>query len=479
MKKILVILMAVMSFGAANSAKAQINSGITFNTFYNELSPYGRWINDARYGQVWVSNQRGFEPYYDNGHWAFTNYGWTWISDYPWGWAPFHYGRWAFTSYGWAWVPGYEWAPAWVGWCQNDGYYGWAPLSPGLGFNISFNNIPRNRWRFVQHQYINSPTIRNHYIRPDRNPNVYNNVTIINNTQVINNTNYVAGPKREDVERVTRKKIEPKQVAFNETTQQTQVDKTQVKIYRPDVKANQAAESIKPAPVSKEENAQAVPLQNTDRQDALVKPQPNQQPALTEQQKAEQAAERRRQKADRLQQVQPANPVQQPVETGNPQPAVEQNKEQLDLVKPQNVPQRQEAVRQQQLQEQKNQQEAARQQELQRQADRQRQTELQQQKTQQQQLLKQQQIQAQKEQQQAAKQLELQRQNELQEQKAAQQNQLRQQQIEDQKNRRQQVEQEQRVQRQNEIRQQRLEQPQAPSQPAPERKPLQRSKAPF
>ena len=98
--------------------KAQSQPGfgnIGFNTFYTELSPYGQWINNADYGQVWVSNENGFEPYSNNGHWDFTSYGWMWVSDYSWGWAPFHYGRWAYLpAYGWAWVPGYEWAPAWV-----------------------------------------------------------------------------------------------------------------------------------------------------------------------------------------------------------------------------------------------------------------------------------------------------------------------------------------------------------------------------
>ncbi len=62
-----------------------------------------------------------------------TEYGWTWLSDYPWGWAPFHYGRWDFdNSFGWFWIPGNEWGPAWVTWRRANGYYGWAPMSPGI-----------------------------------------------------------------------------------------------------------------------------------------------------------------------------------------------------------------------------------------------------------------------------------------------------------------------------------------------------------
>ncbi|MFX8813069.1 DUF6600 domain-containing protein, partial [Acinetobacter baumannii] len=87
----------------------------------------------------------GFTPYRTGGHWVYSNAGWAWASDYNWGWAPFHYGRWAFDPmYGWFWVPGYEWAPAWVSWRSGGGYYGWAPLSPGINIsvNATFGNIP-------------------------------------------------------------------------------------------------------------------------------------------------------------------------------------------------------------------------------------------------------------------------------------------------------------------------------------------------
>lgn len=241
MKKIIVLLTVVISLSLANKASAQVYGSVNFNTFYTELSPYGRWVNDMDYGQVWIANEQGFEPYYNNGHWVYTSYGWTWVSDYSWGWAPFHYGRWTYLpAWGWAWVPGYEWGPAWVSWCQNDGYYGWAPMGPGYGFNTSFNSIPRNYWRFVQQQYITGPSIRNHIIRPERNPDVFRNASIINNTQVNNNVRYEAGPRREAVERITRQKIETRPVAFNATDERTRVDNREVRIYRPEMKPKQS-----------------------------------------------------------------------------------------------------------------------------------------------------------------------------------------------------------------------------------------------
>ncbi len=95
-----------------NHASAQ-QGGVSFGVFYNELSPYGQWVDYPNYGYVWIpSTGPDFAPYSSNGHWIFTNYGWTWVSDYSWGWAPFHYGRWDYDDfYGWFWVPDNEWGP--------------------------------------------------------------------------------------------------------------------------------------------------------------------------------------------------------------------------------------------------------------------------------------------------------------------------------------------------------------------------------
>src|SRR5438874_13743277 len=37
---------------------------VTFDQFYSDLSPYGRWIDNPSYGRVWISNINGFRPYY-------------------------------------------------------------------------------------------------------------------------------------------------------------------------------------------------------------------------------------------------------------------------------------------------------------------------------------------------------------------------------------------------------------------------------
>ncbi|MFA5463644.1 MAG: DUF6600 domain-containing protein [Dysgonamonadaceae bacterium] len=112
---IVLILAALTScYSERALVNAQNNVQISFQTFYNELSPYGDWVEDYDYGYLWVPHvHRNFHPYATDGYWTMTNYGNTWVSNYSWGWAPFHYGRWLYDDYlGWAWVPGYEWAPA-------------------------------------------------------------------------------------------------------------------------------------------------------------------------------------------------------------------------------------------------------------------------------------------------------------------------------------------------------------------------------
>ena len=117
---------------SGNKVQAQ-DVSVSYQTFYDELAPYGQWVNDPEYGNVWVPNEGGdFRPYGNRGHWVMTEYGNTWVSEDPWGWACYHYGRWTYNPYyGWIWVPGYEWAPAWVSWRFGGGYCGWAPLAPG------------------------------------------------------------------------------------------------------------------------------------------------------------------------------------------------------------------------------------------------------------------------------------------------------------------------------------------------------------
>ena len=44
-----------------------------YEEFYNQLAPYGRWIDYPGEGVVWVPNvEQGFRPYSSNGHWVYS-----------------------------------------------------------------------------------------------------------------------------------------------------------------------------------------------------------------------------------------------------------------------------------------------------------------------------------------------------------------------------------------------------------------------
>ncbi len=209
--------------------------GISFNVFYNELRPHGRWINNRSYGNVWIPNVgRDFHPYATNGYWVMTDYGNTWVSNYSWGWAPFHYGRWYLDDYyGWAWVPGYEWAPAWVSWRSGSGYYGWAPMGPGI--NISINiNIPGNYWTFLPNRYMYHRNMNRYYNR--YSPTIYNSTTIINNTYIYNDNRYYSGPTVREYEQTTGRTTTVRRLEStnNRSARSTSVNNNAVSVYRPE-----------------------------------------------------------------------------------------------------------------------------------------------------------------------------------------------------------------------------------------------------
>ena len=211
-------LLLFLSFLLPAQVKAQYDD-VSLETFYEELSPYGVWINDPQYGYVWRPDvdQDEFRPYYTNGHWEMTKYGNTWVSDYEWGWAPFHYGRWHHSSRrGWIWVPDTRWGPAWVSWRSGGGYYGWAPLGPGINININIGRIPDFYWVFVPQRNI----YYDRYPRYDRyrNRNIYNNTIIINNTYVYNRNRYYTGPRVDEIRRVTRQPVRINDVRDNRPT---------------------------------------------------------------------------------------------------------------------------------------------------------------------------------------------------------------------------------------------------------------------
>jgi hypothetical protein len=194
MKKLSItaIFLGVLALAfAAPAANAQVrininlggNLGGFYDNVYDELSPYGYWVQ-CRYGECWVPDRvpRYWQPY-EYGEWSYTDYGWTWVSYDPWGDLPYHYGTWEYTRrYGWVWVPGTVWAPAWVTWTFNDRYIGWAPLPPSVRFGYGgYSGRPivlaATQYVFVPTDRFVGTRVNTVRIAPDQSPTIFRQTT--------------------------------------------------------------------------------------------------------------------------------------------------------------------------------------------------------------------------------------------------------------------------------------------------------------
>jgi len=272
---------------------------VTYQVFYDELAPFGRWINYPEYGNVWLPNVgSGFQPYATNGHWVFSNAGWTWVSNYNWGWATFHYGRWFFEEgYGWLWLPGHEWAPAWVTWGHSGAYYGWAPLGPRINAGDEWSP-PSHAWTFVPQEHMNKPDLEHYAMDRKSNTNFVKNVTIIdnhtinvtnnnstvvnNNSSVVNrtavinnnsnnsnthnsdvvnnqhgnNTQFNTGPHVTEVEKAANTRIQPVNINEHSKPALSTVNDNKLYMYKPTIMHDEKQKQIisnKPAPKNVEQ----------------------------------------------------------------------------------------------------------------------------------------------------------------------------------------------------------------------------------
>ena len=249
---VLLIMVIITSVIFTKPTSAQQNN-VSFQVFYDQLSPYGEWVNYPNWGYVWIPDTGAdFVPYSTQGHWILTDDGWTWMSDYSWGWAPFHYGRWDYDQYyGWFWVPGNEWGPAWVSWRRADGYYGWAPMEPGISVSASFGRAydsHNDHWMFVRDRDIDRADINHYYISRTDQDRIVRYSSVINNTYVDSrrHTTYVTGPARTDFQKVSGRQIKPVPIQeYNKPGQS--VSNGHFQIYRPVVIKNND-KGNKPAP---------------------------------------------------------------------------------------------------------------------------------------------------------------------------------------------------------------------------------------
>jgi len=271
-----VLMTSCVIFPRQTSAQ---ESNISFQVFYDQLSPYGQWVDYSDYGYVWIPDAGSeFVPYSTDGHWILTDYGWTWASDYDWGWAVFHYGRWSYNdSFGWFWVPDTEWGPAWVNWRQAEGYYGWSPMEPGITLSMSFGRAydsHNDHWMFVRDRDIERSDVHNYYVNRADHDRIARNSTVINNTYLDNSrhTTYVSGPTRVQVQRVVGRTINPVVVRENNRPGQT-MSNGQYRIYRPQVeKNNSGARKSVPTRVTNVNELKRSPATNSSNQNKIGNP---------------------------------------------------------------------------------------------------------------------------------------------------------------------------------------------------------------
>jgi hypothetical protein len=230
----------------------QVNNPVTYQDFYDDLSPYGTWIDYPQYGNVWSPVVEGdFRPYDTNGHWVLSEEGWAWLSDYAWGWAPFHYGRWFYDDmYGWLWVPGYYWAPAWVTWGMVDDYYCWAPLTPDIDISKHFNSYQPHSfyWNAVPREHIYDANLSGVIVPPDHFGNYIDRISIVDNFRATRRGNsfYSRGPAQEEVQRYVQPKIE--QFSFKDVNNRGQAkrDGNTINVFRPQVQDPQVTRQQHP-----------------------------------------------------------------------------------------------------------------------------------------------------------------------------------------------------------------------------------------
>jgi hypothetical protein len=208
----------------AGTAVAQVSVDVSIGGFYDELAPYGGWV-DCDYGQCWVPAgvDAAWQPY-SNGQWIYTDYGWTWVAYDPWGGDPFHYGTWIYLAgYGWAWVPGTVWAPAWVTWSFSDSVIGWAPLPPTVVLGVSgYVGSPvivaETNYVFVPSNRFVATPVASARIPPQQN------ATIIRQTRPVTSFSVSGGVVRNmaipvaKIQQATGTKIETRNIATAKTT---------------------------------------------------------------------------------------------------------------------------------------------------------------------------------------------------------------------------------------------------------------------
>jgi hypothetical protein len=249
----LLALLLSGAFAGAGHAATSVTAGIQIGPsgrptvdvgfFYDDLAPYGRWIERPQYGWVWTPRNvaSSWQPYED-GHWVWTDEGWTWISDEPYGWATYHYGRWYDDpDYGWEWIPGDEWAPAWVSWQEGDDYVGWAPLPPSVAFRTGRLDVrlAPEAYVFVPVRQFLAPRIRSYVLPRTEVVRIYPRTRNITTYQVVNDRIVNQGIAVDRIQQVAGRRVTRYQIADLDGGQRhrgSRIAQDRLSMFRPQVK---------------------------------------------------------------------------------------------------------------------------------------------------------------------------------------------------------------------------------------------------
>jgi hypothetical protein len=231
---------ANVSYRGGSSARVDVGF------FYDELSPYGRWVDRGDYGWAWCPRHvaSGWRPY-TVGRWVDSDYGWTWASDEPFGWATYHYGRWAWDpDLGWIWVPGTDWGPAWVSWQYGDGYVGWAPLPPQVGFQAGIGlrlggfdlslGLPARDYVFVGERSFLEPRVGRFGLPPSRNDFIFRRTRNFTRYAVAGNRVIDQGVPIDRIERATNRRVQRLRVAEVSNLRAAGIQRDQLRVFRPE-----------------------------------------------------------------------------------------------------------------------------------------------------------------------------------------------------------------------------------------------------
>ena len=125
-------------------------------------------------------------------------------------------------------------------------------MGPGVSINASFGrdyNRHNNHWIFVRDRDIERHDINRYYVNRSDRDRIIRNSTVINNTYVDNSrhTTYISGPARNDVEKVTGRRISPAAIQQRDKPGQD-MNNGRLQMYRPQVKNNYNNSERKPAP---------------------------------------------------------------------------------------------------------------------------------------------------------------------------------------------------------------------------------------